>query len=179
MRNNTPAIINSTELSGAIAKETITVSYVTSPEPQIVTINSDSNEPTIPYGFSNQHPIVPPSLNGLNLPHNPFNVLPAMAVVRADEEYSPQSPEPSIPVSSFVAPNECEYHWRLGDNAHNRRWSHVLYWQWAQTSLLGYFFDWQLWLQRAKSCLYCFEPILHTAASTKTKKESEHGDVFS
>ena len=40
---------------------------------------------------------MPPSLNDPNLPPNPFNVLATMAVVRADESYSPQSPEPSIP----------------------------------------------------------------------------------
>ena len=97
IRINTPAILNSTELSGAIAKETITISSVLSPEPQIVTIDSDSNEPTIRYGFGNQHPIVPPNLNDLNLPHNPFNVLATMAVIRQDEEHSPQSTEPSDP----------------------------------------------------------------------------------
>ena len=97
MRNNTPAVLNSTELSGAMARETITNSSVASPEPQTVTIDSDSNEPTFPYGFRNQHPIMPPSLNDLNLPHNPFNVLATTAVFRPDEEYSPQSPEPSDP----------------------------------------------------------------------------------
>ena len=62
-----------------------------------MTINSDSIEPTISYGFCNQHPIMPPSLIDQNLPHNPFNVLATMADVRQDEEYSPQSPEPSNP----------------------------------------------------------------------------------
>ena len=80
-----------------MARETITIPSVASPEPRIVTINSDSNEPTIPYGFGSQHPIVPSSLNDLNLPPNPFNVLASMVVIRADEEYSPQPPEPSIP----------------------------------------------------------------------------------
>ena len=94
--NNTPAVLNSKQLSGAMARKTITVSSVGSLEPQIVTIDSDSNEPTIPYGFDCQHPIVPPSLNDLNLPPNPFNVLATVAVIWADEEYSPQSPEPSI-----------------------------------------------------------------------------------
>ena len=61
------------------------------------TIDSDSNEPTIPFGFGSQHLIVPPSLNDLNLPPNQLNVLATMAVIRADEAYSPQSPEPSIP----------------------------------------------------------------------------------
>ena len=97
IRNNTPAILNSTELSGAMEREVITLSSVASPEPRIVTLDSDSNDPTIPYGFGNQQPIVPPSLNDLNLPPNPFNVLATMAVIRADDAYSPQSTEPSIP----------------------------------------------------------------------------------
>ena len=83
------------------------------------------------------------------------------------------------PVSNFDARNECEYHWRLWDNAHNSGWCHILYWWWAQTSLLGYFFERHLWLPWAKKCLYRFEPFLHTAASTKTKNEAEHGNVFS
>ena len=97
IRNNTPAILNSTELSGAMERETITISSVASPEPRIVTLDSDSKEPTIPYGFGSQHPIVPLSLNDLNLPLDPFNVLATRAVIRADEADSPQSPEPSIP----------------------------------------------------------------------------------
>ena len=78
IRNNTPAILNSTQLSGAMDPETITISSVDSPEPQIVYIESDSNEPTFPYAFGAQYPIVPPSLNDLNLPPNPFNVLASM-----------------------------------------------------------------------------------------------------
>ena len=104
IRNNTPAILNSTEISGAIEIEVITISSVTSPEPRIVTLDSDSNDPTIPYGFGNQQPIVLPSLNDLNLPPNPFNVLATMAVVRVDHAYSPQSPEPSIPSPGSTPP---------------------------------------------------------------------------
>ena len=102
IRNNTPAILNSTQLSGAIVREAITISSVVSPEPQMVTIDSESNEPTFPYGFGNQNPIIPPSLNDLNLPHNLFNVLATMAVIRADEQYSPQSLElsTSSPIST-------------------------------------------------------------------------------
>ena len=95
IRHNTPIILNSTQLSGAMDPETITISSVASPEPQIVTIESDSNEPTFPCAFGAQHPIMPPSLNDLNLPANPFNVLATMAVIRQDQEESPQSPEPS------------------------------------------------------------------------------------
>ena len=90
IRNNTQAILNSTELSGTMERETITISSVASPQPSIVTIDSDSNEPTMPNGFGSQHPIVPPSLNDLNLPPNPFNALAPMAVIRANAEYSPQ-----------------------------------------------------------------------------------------
>ena len=97
IRNSTPAILNSTETSGAMEKVVITICSVASPEPQIVTLDSDSNEPTIPYGFGSQQPNVPPSLNDLNLPPNPFNVLATMAVVRVDDAYSPLSPELSIP----------------------------------------------------------------------------------
>ena len=95
IRNNTPAILNSTQLSGAMESEAIKISSVASPEPQILTIDSDSNEPTFPYAFGTQQPIVPPSLNDLNLPPSPFNVLATMAVVQQDQEDSPQSPEPS------------------------------------------------------------------------------------
>ena len=42
IRNNTPAILNSTQLSGAMEPESITISSVVSPEPQIMTIDSDS-----------------------------------------------------------------------------------------------------------------------------------------
>ena len=104
VRGNTPAVLNSTQLSGAMARETNKISSVASPEPQVVTIESDSNEPTIPYGFGSQHPIEPPSLNDLNLPPNPFNVLAIKAVIRTNEEYSPQLPEPYIPSPIFTPP---------------------------------------------------------------------------
>ena len=97
IRNNTPAILNSTQLSGATEPEAITISSVASPEPQLVTMDSDSNKPTFPYAFGTQHPIVPPSLNDLNLPPNPFNMLATIAVIQQDQKDSPQSPEPSDP----------------------------------------------------------------------------------
>ena len=97
IRHNTPIILNSTQLSGTMDPETITISSVASLEPQIVTIESDSNEATLSYAFGAQHPIMPPSLNDLNLPANPFNVLATIAVIQQDQEDSPQSPEPSDP----------------------------------------------------------------------------------
>ena len=86
----------------------ISISSIASPEPQIVTIDDDSNEPTMPYGFGRQLTIVPPSLNDLNLPLNPFNILATMAVESNTEEtnddnYSPQSPDPSE-LSSISTP---------------------------------------------------------------------------
>ena len=89
IRKNTPAILNSTQLSGASERETIAISSGASPEPQLVTIDSDSNEPTFPYAFSTQHPIVLPSLNDLNLPPNSVNVLATLAVVQQYQEDSP------------------------------------------------------------------------------------------
>ena len=96
------AVPNSTQLSGATARETLNISSITSPEPQIVMIESDSNEPTTPYGFGNQHPIGPTSLKDLNLPPNPFNVLATMAVIQPDEEFNLQSPEPSNPSPIYM-----------------------------------------------------------------------------
>ena len=79
-----------------------TISSVEPPEPDIVTHDDDSNDPTSPYGFAVQQPSVPASLNHLNLLPNPFNILTAMTVVQQnptqhDDNYSPQSPEPSDP----------------------------------------------------------------------------------
>ena len=88
VRYNTPAILNSTQLSGAIDPEAITISSIASPEPQLVTIDSDSNEPTFSFAFGTQHPIVPPSLNDLNMPPNPFNVLASMAVIQQHQASS-------------------------------------------------------------------------------------------
>ena len=48
-RNNSPNILNSTELSQTHTSGMPSVSLIASPEPQILTINDDSNEPTMPY----------------------------------------------------------------------------------------------------------------------------------
>ena len=101
-RNNTPNILNSTELTEQHSPRMPSMSSIASLQPHIFTINDDSNEPTLPYGFGRQFPIVPPSLNDLNLAPNPFNILATMAVVeRTDDDNndrdSPESPEPSMP----------------------------------------------------------------------------------
>ena len=94
-RNNSPNNLNSTELSQNHTAGLPSVSLIASPEHQILTINDESKEPTMPYGFGRQLPIVPPSLNDLNLLPNPFNILATMAVVNQTEDgnednYSPQ-----------------------------------------------------------------------------------------
>ena len=69
----------------------------------------------------------PPSLNDLNLPPNPFNILATMAVVHQTQNthvdnYSPQSPEPSelssisTPPMSVSAFNSWETSYTSTDN---------------------------------------------------------------
>ena len=108
-RNNSPDILNSTARSKHHATRMPSISTIASPQPYIFTINDDSNERTIPYGFGRQLPIVPPSLNDLNLLPNLFNILATMAIATNtgdanDENYSPQSPEPSDPSSISTPP---------------------------------------------------------------------------
>ena len=78
--------MNSTELSRTHDGEVIRISFVTSPESQIVTIESDSKESTMLYGYGHQQLIVPPSLNDINLPAKPFNVFATVTVIQPDEE---------------------------------------------------------------------------------------------
>ena len=106
-RNNSSDPLNLTELSGTFARETPTISSVVSPDQDIVTLDDDLNDPTSPYRFGAQQPIVPPSLNDPNLPPNPFYILAAMTVfqqdpTQQDDNYSPQSPDPpnSSPISA-------------------------------------------------------------------------------
>ena len=100
-RHNTPNILNSTEISEQHATRMPSLSSIASPEPHIFTIDDDSNEPTMPYGFGRQLPIVPPSLNDLNLPPNAFNIINTMAIATQtrddNKQYRPESPEPSMP----------------------------------------------------------------------------------
>ena len=81
LMNNSPNILYSTEISHTYTARMPSVSSVASPEFQIFTINDNSNKRTMPYGFGRQLPIVPPNLNDLNLPPNPFNILNTMAVL--------------------------------------------------------------------------------------------------
>ena len=98
-RNNSPNIFNSTEISQAYPARILSVWSIASPEPQNFTKDEDSKQPTMPYGFGRQPPSVPPIINDLNLPPNPFNILNTIAMVTqtrdVNDVYIPQSPEPS------------------------------------------------------------------------------------
>ena len=111
IQNNTPVSLNSTQVSETMDPETITISSVASPEPQRVTLDSDSYEPTFLYAFGTQQPAVPPCLNDLNLPPNPFNV---QCVGNYGRHSTRTRRQPSITgvvrsVSNLNAPNELEH----------------------------------------------------------------------
>ena len=171
IRNNTKVVLNSTKLSGAMKKETIRISSVASPEPRTVTIDSDSNEPTIPYVFvqSSSHCATQPHLSQLTA--HPFQCVGHYGRDSSGWTIQPPITGAIHPVSNFDATNECGYQWRLGDNAQNNGRRHILYWRRAQTSLFGNFSKRHLWLQWAKKRIYCFEPFLQTAASTQKKRK--------
>ena len=123
-RNNSPDILHSTERSEHHATSMPSISTIASPQPYIFTFNDDSNESTTPYGFGRQLPIIPPSLNDLNLPPNPFNILATMAIANNteganDNIYSPESPEPSEVSPISTPPNERERLQQLGAVLHD------------------------------------------------------------
>ena len=96
-------------MSGNKTRERIRISSIASPGTQNVTIESDSNEPTMPYGFGRQLPNILLNFNELNLPPNPFNIPATVAVANPtaeehDENYSPQSLEPSEPSPTSTPP---------------------------------------------------------------------------
>ena len=149
-RNNSPDILNSFERSEHHAVRMPSISTIASPQPHVFTINNDSNEPTIPYGFGRQLPIVPPSLNDLNLPPNPFNILATMAVVHQtqnthDDNYSPQSPEsselssistPPMNVSAFIRA-ETSYSSTDDNTFHSSDEPRRVYWDLSSDDDLG------------------------------------------
>ena len=108
-RPNTPIVLTSKKMSGNNTRKMMTLSSIVSLRPQIVTIESDSNEPTRPNGFGWQLPFVPPRPNNLYLPPNPFSIMVTVAVANAtaehhDKNYSPESPEPSEPSTLLTHP---------------------------------------------------------------------------
>ena len=101
-RINSPNTLNSTEISHTHTAGMPSISSISSPEPQIMTIHDNSNEPTMPYGFGRQLPIIPPSLNDLNLPPNSYNILATIAELNYTQDgnndnYNPHRPPPPPP----------------------------------------------------------------------------------
>ena len=85
-------------MSGNDTQEMISISPNATPESKIVTEDSDSNEPAMPFGFARQLLIIPPSLSDLKRRPILFNILATTVVVNPTEDgynenYSPQSPE--------------------------------------------------------------------------------------
>ena len=93
------------ELSGATAGEIITISSTASPEPQIVTIQSDSIYPTILYGYGRQQLKILHSLTDLNLPANTFKILGLVprALVPPSAEQHNNKESPQLPVVSEIS----------------------------------------------------------------------------
>ena len=148
------------------------ISTIASPQPFHFTINDDSNEPTIPYGFGRQLPIVPPSLNDLNLPPNPFNILATMAKANNtgdannneeanDDNYSPQSPEPSEPSSISTPP--------MNVSAFNS-------WETSYTTTDN---DTFYSSDEPRRIFSSSKPCIATVTAPKTEKKIEPGNVLS
>ena len=126
-RNNSPNIFSSTELSGMHTRELPTLFLVTSPEPDIVILDANSSDATLPYGFGAQQPLVPLSLNDLNLPTNLCNILAGMTVVQLnpvqhDKKYSPPVTRAVGTITHFNPTHEFHYDWRLGNSSYHDRW---------------------------------------------------------
>ena len=157
-RQNTLIVVNSTGLYGNHIRHVITVSPVTSPMANIVTIESDTNEPTIPQFLARQSPIILPNLNSLNLPPNPFNVLATMAVMKpATSRYVERARPIHYHHFNLDAADAFEYSTRLGHIFRRR------------TVLL-------CWTQ---ATLFCLKSYLHAVKPKKTEAKIEHWSVFS
>ena len=133
----------------------------------------------MPYGFGNQQPIVPPSLNDLNLPPNPFNVLATIAVIRVDDEYSPQSPEPTIPSPISTPPMNVSTIEGWGIQRIPRlTMTHFIQMTSPEEST-------GIFRRATPSTLtsqeMCLSPraFFYSTTSTATEEKTKHGDVFS
>ena len=100
----TPDVPNSTETSGVYVKEVITKSSGASRELQIVTIASDSNELTIPYGYGRQQPYTakPQRLKTVNLRIIPFNVMTPISPAPIMEDHIHPPTIADIPIQEEV-----------------------------------------------------------------------------
>ena len=97
IRNNTPAVLIFMELSGAIAKEIITISSVASPKDELWRLTQTLTNAQFHIGLAFNTQLCHPASMVSTCRPNLLNMLATMAVIQADEEYSPQSTELSIP----------------------------------------------------------------------------------
>ena len=85
-KNITSDVLDSTDLSGAPAREVKKILSVASPEPYIVKGRSDPNKPEMSYNYGRRHPVMSANLNDLNLPRNLFNVMILIFVAPGTKE---------------------------------------------------------------------------------------------
>ena len=174
-RNNSPNLLNSTEIFQVCSARMPSVSSIAFPEPRIIPIDDNSNELTMPYGFGRQLPIVPPSLSDLNLPPNPLNILNTMAVVTQTHDnndgYSLQSPEPSDPSPISTPPmnvstfNSCETpHTTTDENT---------------TCVLVLSPGWSIWFRRRTQTNTPIVQSITAATSSQDEEEVRDRDVLS
>ena len=183
-RNNSPNFLNSTELSGTHVREMPTISTVGSPELDIVSLDDYSNEPTMPYRFGRPLSSIPLSLNDLNLPPNPFNILAKMVVVNHtedgnDENYSPQSPEPYDPSPHLNTTHERQYIQQLGNAAHHNWRQHLLIGGGATTCILDLSPGWNFLLGRQTQTNISVAQSITTVTSSQAEEEVRDRNVFS
>ena len=128
---NTPSVLNSAEMSGNDIREMISISSIAS---QIVTIGSDSNQPTMPYVFGRQLPISPPGLNHLNLPPKTIQRPPGnhggSELYRrwVQWELQPTVTGAFRTVTDIDAPDERQHNRRMGDASHEDGRQYILLW---------------------------------------------------
>ena len=154
-RKNTPDILNSRELSGARAKVVITISSVASPASYIVTIETNSKTPTMPYSYGRRQPNIPSSLKDLNLPKNPFNVMTLFSPAPRTEAHlyptqvddSPIQPE-ITDILDIATPLKGQYGGWLA-NIFRRR---------------------GVWIRRATKFISRLKPFLNVTATMSTKE---------
>ena len=96
---NTQDVLKSTETSEALAREVITISSGGSLEPNILTIESDSNEPTMLYAYGRQQLFIRPKFKDLNLQMNPLDVMTLVSPAPNTDEQTYPTQEVDNPIN--------------------------------------------------------------------------------
>ena len=113
----TPIVLNSTEMSANDTREMIWISSIASPETHIVTVDSDSNEPTIPNGFPNFSPKTDQSEPSIQSIQHPGNNGGSKHCRRwLWWQLKPTTTGAFRTVTDIDAPDERQHDWRMGDS---------------------------------------------------------------